>query len=145
MKKLIAIASVAACGAAIAVESANIVGYAQNSTINGNQGAGVCFLPISGEGTLGDLVIVGYDKSEGYADGQISCGKLDTYGRSTARYFWMDIPQFEDEGELYGPWYGWYDEEGETCYNNVSMSPGEAVWLKSPSTTFTLNWASPLE
>lgn len=117
------------------------MGYNTQETFNGNQAKGVMFLPISGEGKLCDLTVTGYDREEGYDGGQISCGKLDTYGRSIARYYWFDTPEFEDEGEIFPACYGWYDDECSECFNEVPLSAGEGLWMKFPAGAFTVQSA----
>ena len=137
MKKLIALAAVATCGAALAVESANIVGYDTFGLRGSGQavGAGASFLTVSGEATtLGDIKVVGYDTTEGYADFQINAKQLDGYGRGGTSYSWCD---FEEEGETY---YGWYDDD-MNCYNDLELAPGEGLWIYSPSTDFQIQSA----
>ena len=102
------------------------MGYQQNATVYGNQGVGATFLPVSGTAKMGDIVVTGYGDS--YVDGGIYCCKLDIFGRSLTQMFWIDFTDGDDS------WYGWYDIEGTTCYNDVALQPGEGIWFTSPNT-----------
>ena len=84
--------------------------------------------------TLGDIKVVGYDATEGYADFAIEAKKLDGYGRGGIGYLWCD---FEEEGETY---YGWYDGDMNE-YNDVEVEAGEGLWVYSPSSDFSLQSA----
>ena len=103
----------------------SFVGYQQNATVYGNQGVGATFLPVSGTAKMGDITVTGYGDS--YVDGGINCCKLDIYGRSLTKMFWIDYTEGDDS------WYGWYDIEGTTCYNDVALQPGEGIWFMSPN------------
>ena len=119
------------------------MGYQEGATVAGNQGVGAVFAPISATGTMADIKIGGYG-DEGYDAGQITCCKLDIYGRSGTMMMWYDIPAYEEEGETFGPWYGWYDANGEIDYNGEALAPGESIWLTSPNAELNLNWPNPL-
>jgi len=90
--------------------------------------------------TLGQINVVGYSASEGYADGKIYGKKLDGFGIGGTTYFWFDV-----EDEEAGTLYGWYDDEGGESYNQVTVAPGEGLWIYSPSTDFSVVFPSPLE
>ena len=138
MKKLmIAAAAIAAVATAGAVESANIVGYDTLALRGGNQakGVGASFIPVSEGGLkLGDIKIIGYDTTEGYADFEVQAKQLDGYGRGGTAYYWCD---FEEEGDVY---YGWYDEDMNE-YNDLALVAGEGLWVYSPSTDFQIQSA----
>lgn len=102
-----------------------VVGYSTADTSVGNQAAGVCFIPVAGEGTMADIKITGY--GDEYGDTRISCGKLDTFGRTITRMFWYDLP--EDPVEGWEAQYGWWDALGETEYNNEKLTAGEGLWF----------------
>ena len=126
MKKLMFGAVALAAAVSFAeITSTNVVGYQNLETKNGNQAVGVTFVPVTGEGTMADIKIVGY--SGDYDAGQISCGKLDTYGRSITRMFWLDLP--EDPVEGWDAQYGWWDAMGENEYNDVPLTAGEGLWF----------------
>lgn len=85
---------------------------------------------------MGSVFVAGYGDS--YEDGQIYCGKLDTFGRTITRMFWVDYSEGEDS------WYGWYDGDWEAEYNDETIAAGEALWFTSPTAGWTLNWPSPI-
>ena len=62
--------------------------------------------------------------------------KLDGFGIGGTTYYWFDIND-EEIGELYG----WYDDEGGVCYNDVELDLGEGIWLYSPSEDMKLQSA----
>ena len=137
MKKLLVAAVALAAGVASAdIVSSSVVGYQQNDTIKGNQGVGATFLPVNGTAKMGDITVTGYGAS--YGDNSIYCCKLDTYGRSQTLMFWADYTEGNDT------WYGWYNTEWDTEYNDVELQPGEGVWFYSPSASYLLNWPKAL-
>ena len=137
VKKILAVATAVVGTVAMAdIVSSSVVGYQQNATVYGNQGVGATFLPVSGTAKMGDIVVTGYGDS--YVDGGIYCCKLDIFGRSQTLMFWIDYTEGNDS------WYGWYDIDGATSYNDVELQPGESVWLMSPSASYLLNWPKAL-
>ena len=134
-----ATAVISAFGAAVAfggIVSSDVVGYTSNNASSGNQAAGTCFIPVSGEGKMSDVVVTGYTGE--YLDGQIYCGKLDNYGRTITRMYWLDSEEYTDPdtSEHWDAQYGWWDADGEVEYNDVSLSAGEGLWMTFPSTTY---------
>jgi len=118
------------------IVSANVVGYQNNVVTNGTQGAGVTFKNVGGAGTMADLKITGYGES--YSDNGIYCCLLDKYGRQLG-----DIMFWADYTEEKTTWYGWYDNGWETPYNDVTLNPGQSIWLTSDG-DYYINWPSPL-
>ena len=121
------------------VVSSDVVGYVGAALRGGNQAAGVggAFVNVDGsELTLGDLAAVGYDTKAGYADFEIQAKQLDGAGRGGITYSWVDFTD-PDEGVTYK---GWYGENGED-YNDVSLLPGEGLWVYSPNAVFKLQSA----
>lgn len=117
--------------------SSDVVGYAGAALRGGNQAAGVggCFLNVDGTDlTLGDLNATGYDTSAGYSDFEIQAKQLNGAGVGGTTYYWVD---FTDEGVAYK---GWFGENGED-YNEVSLLPGEGLWVYSPNADFLLQSA----
>lgn len=110
MKKLIALAAVATCGAALAVESANIVGY-RNKDLNNFQFVGSTFIGVDGSETMtyGDL------KTNCDLTGELGTGwqamsdavvELNANGSFVRKAVY--VPEYI-AGE-YGAEAGWYDE-----------------------------------
>ena len=106
-------------------------------TLRGSGAAKMCSNPMPVTLNLGDIVVVGYDINDGYADFEIVAKQLDGAGRGGIAYSWCD---FEEEGETY---YGWYDEDMNE-YNDVEVAAGEGLWIYSPSTDFSVVFPSPL-
>jgi hypothetical protein len=142
MKKLMFAAAAALCATAgFCVESANIVGYDTLALRGGNQakGVGASFIPVSEGGLkLGDIKIIGYDTTEGYADFEVQAKQLDGAGRGGTTYFWCD---FEEEGDVY---YGWYDEDMNDFNDTVEIVAGDSLWIYSPSTDYSVVFPTPL-
>ena len=112
-----------------AIESTNVVGYNNTALASGNtaKGIGACFVNVDKTDlTLGDIRVVGYTGT--YEDGQIYARVLNAYGIGGTKYYWWD------DGTILG----WYDDEGGTCYNDVSLPVGEGLWTYSPNATFKL-------
>ena len=138
MKKLMTLATVALCTAAMAdgIVSSSVVGYDTLDLLGGGaaKGVGASFFNVdSSDLTLGDLTITGYDAAEGYADFKVQAQQLDGAGRTLngMTYFWAD---FQEDGKTYK---GWYDEDMND-YNGLALVAGEGIWLYSPSTDFKL-------
>ena len=134
MKKLMSAASAAFMATVgLALESANVVGYAQTGLRYGNKGAGACFVPANGSATINlqDLVVTGY---EGDCYGDVSIQELDSAGRSIdgRKWFWYDA---EEDG-----YYGWYNEE-EECPTDVTLAPGEGLYVSAPNESYSLQSA----
>ncbi len=103
MKKLIALAAVATCGAALAVESANIVGYSSNNHADSQYiSVGMGFAGVGDDGvfTLNQLKPTAWDSSSDILQvlSSVNAGTIATY-------------------VYYGAWEvgeelaGWYDDE----------------------------------
>lgn len=60
--------------------------------------------------------------------------QLNGFGVGGTAYSWCD---FEEDGEVY---YGWYDEDMNE-YNDLELSPGEGLWIYSPSTDMSIQSA----
>ncbi len=96
---------------------------------------GASFVNVSGGNlTLGDLIVTGYDATEGYADFEIIAQELNGFGKTLSNYSYCD---FEEEGTTYK---GWYDED-MNCYNDLVIQPGEGLWIYSPSEDFKIQSA----
>lgn len=93
--------------------------------------------PMPATVTFGDIRVSGYDPEEGYGDFQIIAQTLDGFGRTVNSYSWCD---FEEEGEFY---VGWYDDDMND-YNDLTLAPGEGLWIYSPSTDYSVVFSSPL-
>ena len=100
-------------------------------------------MPISESGTMADVKITGYEGD--YYANEVYCSKLDTFGRSETLMYWLDLAEFDDGTTVWPAQYGWWDVAGAIEYNTADdIAPGEALWVKAPSTAFTLNWPNPL-
>ena len=84
---------------------------------------------------LQDLVVSGYDSTEGF-DGDINVQFLDGVGRTSAMYFWIDIPADEEDPDSVA-FYGWYDGNDELAVD-VNVKAGTALWTKSDSSIYSL-------
>lgn len=117
MKKLIALAAVATCGAALAVESANIVGYAKSDLANGNKLISAQFLPIgSSDGYDIQNIVAAGDDIESY----VSLQTLTPGGKAKETYSWDTWQFVEDEP-------AWIDDVGIATRKFL---PGEAIWIQ---------------
>lgn len=130
MKKLLFIAVAAACGAAMAIESANIVGYATGGLRAGNKAVGAQFAAISGTTIdLTDIKVTGYDPEAGTA-ADVYVQGLDASGYGTGSYYYYDVP-----GELTG----WLDSADTLVEpGTVVLAAGEGLWVSAPNTSFGL-------
>ena len=134
MKKLMIAAAAAVCGSVFALESANVVGY-QEQTMNasGATMAAATFMNVTaadGSFKLSDLKVTGYDApvydedegellSGGVIKGAFSLQILNASGATEANYYWVD------NGEI-GP--GWFDMSNKSC-NSVALASGQGMWI----------------
>lgn len=147
MKKLIALAAVATCGAALAVESANIVGYVNEGVTKGNFNAlGIPFT--SADGT-------GFQLNSITGDGLYSGG---TFSTSDQIWIWNPLTSGYDMWYYYSDsshaWDGWYDQltgeiPFETKYPN-GLPAGSPVWYVAKGTvgaenTFDVTFTNPMK
>ena len=120
MKKLIALAAVATCGAALAVESANIVGYTTTEKVANDfcTFIGASFESV-GSGTF--IPFSSLTCSEGFEDGdQIQKAYVDEDGivGFTVYEYW--------DGD------GWVDpSSGDVIGDDIGFEVGEAAWFIS--------------
>lgn len=137
MKKLMTIAAVALCGAAMAdaVESSNIVGYQELDTdATGKKMVVPTFVKTEGGGqwSLADLKVAGYTAPSKNAKGKWVNGcqafefiveKLTTAGTRDVAYHWLD------NGTV-GP--GWFADETGTAIEggaeNIKFDAGTGFW-----------------
>ena len=114
MKKLIALAAVATCGAALAVESANIVGYQQKDLPSGFCNGVATFVNVAQE-TMSITDMIPRD-SEGntLGGGVFQLQTTKPSGGADEQFLYL----FEDDvGEELGD--GWYNGDGETLATKV--------------------------
>ena len=115
----------------LAVESANVVGYASGELRYGFKGVGAQFAAVSGTAIdLTDIKVTGYDEA---TEGEVSVQVLDAYGKSTMIYSYYDVP-----GELTG----WLDS-GDNLIEagTVTLASGDALWVDAPSEAYNLQTA----
>ena len=120
------------------LESANVVGYSSVCTTNGCKALGASFAPVTSTMNLQDLKVTGYNHEEGF-DGELNVQFLDGIGKTTDMYYWIDIPADEEDPESVA-FYGWYDGS-DTLVENVTINPGDGLWVFSSSKDFGLQSA----
>ena len=121
------------------MESQNVVGYDSAALRNnGCAAAGASFAATSGTMDLQDLSVSGYNHEDGF-EGDINVQFLDGRGKTTATYFWLDIPKDEDDPDSVA-FYGWYDGSDEYA-ENVTIAPGTGLWTYSNSSAYGLQSA----
>ena len=123
MKKLIALAAVATCGAALAVESANIVGYGEADLNKNYTGVGPMFFAI-GEDVISvqNLQVKGLAEAEGsgYEIAPITSG-----GNIPVKYYWWGGHAGDGLPD------GWYvTDDGETI--EAAIEAGTTASLLAP-------------
>ncbi len=130
MRRVIALKFYSA-SVALAVESANVVGYTSAGLQNNGITAGAAFIPVSGTTfDLTDLKVTGYETS---TEGDVYVQTLDEYGRTVASYFYYDVP-----GELTA----WLDEsDNEVEAGTVTFQPGEGLWMVANADGFGIQSA----
>ena len=130
MKKLIALAAVAACGAALAVESANIVGYQNINIPSGYTIATATFKGVASEGfKLSQIQPLHQDGNEFGTSGSRRCNgvivvnKINAEGNYTKAYSYFTLAS-----KL-----GWYDDDGVKVEgeNDVELLNGEALLVNN--------------
>ena len=134
MKKLMFVAAATLCATVgLAVESANVVGYASGSLRDGSKGVGAQFVAVSGETIdLTDIKVTGYDSAVG-TEGVVSVQILDAGGMANMTYFYYDVP---------GDFTAWLDgNDDEVSPGTVTLSAGEGLWVSAPSSTYGLQTA----
>ena len=139
MKKLIALAAVAACGAALAVESANIVGYTTiDAPAAGNYKAlSVAFDNVGSVKTYPIASLITCDAPKGAASALTSADQIwlwDTAAGDWVKYFYLK------KGTQ--PAVGWC-KKGETAVTTDTISSGETFFFYrgtgGAATTLTLS------
>ena len=127
MKKLIALAAVATCGAALAVESANIVGYNNTTARADLNWYAPCFRTLGYNTT--DINDIQLDDDGagmvGWGDSMQIVGPL---GNASAVYFYWDKsmnPAGEDAGNF------WADENTEPAI--ISFDEGDGIGIDNPN------------
>ena len=144
MKKLIALAAIATCGAALAVASANIVGYQYVTVISGTSLFTPTFKNVDASGfNLADIQPRKSDTEPfGTAgatrcNGVIKINKISAEGNYTATYSYYETPSR----------LGWYNDSGVqvTADNPVLFTDGEAMLVdnqyKNQTVTFQVSGA----
>ena len=150
MKKLIALAAAATCGAALAVESANIVGYGEADLNKNYTGVGPMFFAI-GEDVISvqNLQVKGLAEAEGsgYEIAPITSG-----GNIPVKYYWWGGHAADGLPD------GWYvTDDGETIEAAIeagttaslladyTFKPGEAAVTYMTDAGLELKITSPIK
>ena len=87
---------------------------------------------------LQDLKVSGYNHEDGF-EGDLNVQFLGPTGKTTAQYFWLDIPEDPDDPDSVA-FYGWYDGSDERA-EGVTIAPGTGLWTFSDSSTYGLQSA----
>ena len=126
MKKLIALAAVAACGAAIAaVESPNIVGYQTDGAAVNLSAHVLPFAPIGDTGI--DLQsIVPTVASGTLKSGDFVIQYYNQYGVLDHAYYYLLAPDTDEEETD-----GWWDDQDGVTYSTKTFEPGEGFWVNA--------------
>ena len=125
MKKLIALAAIATCGAALAVESANIVGYTTKTIPNAVYTMyGPSFNSVGNDVGM-KLKDIGFPATE-TGDGILL---IDPTTAAYTELTYVTAEGAADEGLEDGA--GWYNFTGDdpVFANNWELSPGQGVWI----------------
>ena len=111
---------------------------------SGNQ-AKMVVNPMPATLTFADMWISGYAEGTGGETG-VYCQFLDGYGRTidNMSYYWYDDGVKDEGAECEDWWYGWYNSDSDVSYNDVEIPAGTGVWMYSPSTSYSVNFKSPL-
>lgn len=131
MKKLIALAAAATCGAALAVESANIVGYTSTEIA-----ADTWYMIGCGfEGVDGNnLNVQTFANGMPETDDTAEAASIQVWDGSTLVPYYYIAYDFDADDNLL---YGWVDISQNLADLNVPAQTG--FWIKSP-VAGTLNW-----
>lgn len=135
MKKLIALAAIATCGAALAVESANIVGYSTSSLEGKSYNAtGPCFISTGSEGTftLANAKPTAYNWQDDFlyvinADDCSADVSLTYLDEETAAEYSMQV--------------GWYNSDTFEPYNDVEWDVGTGFMSSFGSQTPNITYS----
>ena len=125
MKKLIALAAIATCGAALAVESANIVGYlSKDMPTAGYYNYTPMFVGVDGSDPAVKDIVPSSSAVGSLEGGMIKLYVLDTNRKFAKTFAWYTEDDFMDVD-------GWYfgDEEEPTTYK---LGPGESLQVNAP-------------
>ena len=130
MKKLMFAAAVMAVGAAIAVES-GIVGYT-TQTVSSNkfamvgvqfEGCGTAGEIALGDFISGDIAFTDWDENDEFID---TANEIQVWtGGNYEYYFYLNAHEVDDTPQAAG----WCDDWGENVAEDVTFTPGQAVWF----------------
>ena len=154
MKKLMFIAAVCTAGAAMAVESANIVGY-QNKDVGAFSLSTATFTQVNGgeNFTFADYKVncdeADPDAATGWVANADSFNTFTAAGLFDKSYIYCPAWMAEALTEEFGytvtkGWYATSDEEFKTNCNSVQIGAGEAVIMKSGAAGTTVTVKSAL-
>ena len=98
MKKLIALAAIATCGAALAVESANIVGYmSKDMPTAGYYNYTPMFVGVDGSNPAVKDIVPSSAETDDLSGGVIALYVLDTNRKFAKTFTWSTVDDFMDE------------------------------------------------
>ena len=141
------------CSAVSAVESSNVVGYMtpDNDVAGGNKMMGAMFADVgtqtegSGSYSIQNIVPTGASVPNGETVSTTTCiylQKLTASGATDgAILFWRDGTFKQGKKEV--TFHGWY-ANGATIAADVSLAPGEGLWVFSPTAGLALTFPTVL-
>ena len=125
MKKLMFVAAAALCAYvfAAAIESSNIVGYAQNELKSGNSLVGAQFMAIGSDAgmPLQSVKPTGSDTSD-----NVYLSTLDALGFTVTTYSWVNWAGDNGDQEA------WIDDDF-AIVEGVKIAPGAGLWVQGSS------------
>ena len=129
MKKLMFVAAAALCASvfAAAIESSNIVGYAQNNLQTGFTMATSQFLPVTGTGISLESIVPNRVNA-------VTIQLLSSAGVMVQSYQYMDWagPDYDQTA--------WADLDGNIA-ENVVFAPGQGLWIQAAESTDAITTA----
>ena len=113
----------------LSIQSAGKVPTTATATLLRNGGT-LCANPTPVAVKINDLVVTGYDEETG-TEAEVNAQTLDAFGRTVNSYFFYDVP-----GELYG----WLDIADEEISDDVTVAPGEGLYVIAPNNTLSIEF-----
>ena len=119
MKKLMLGVVALAAGAAMAIESENVVGYSQTPACGGYSIGTVQFVNVNGENSF---ALTSLKPAVEGADGCVSISTIDEEGYTADTYIWAEWSEEE---------IGWVNDDMEFIDDSVVFDAGTAFWIQN--------------